>query len=105
MKHNATHGAYVNVIEGKADIALEARAPSADELAAARAKGVELEVTPIALDAFVFLANVSNPIESVTLASIRGVSRHHGSRSESRWTTRRLRSTPTSASATPAARS
>ena len=73
IKFNATHGAYLNLIDGKADLLLEARAPSTDELAAARAKNVELDVTPIALDAFVFLANVSNPVDSVTLANIRDI--------------------------------
>jgi len=73
VKFNTTHGAYLNLIDGKADIILEARRPSVDELAAAEAANVELEVTPIALDAFVFLANEQNPVDSLPLATIRDI--------------------------------
>ena len=73
MNFNTTHAAYLNLIDGKADVLLEVRAPSSDELAAAQAKGVTLEVTPVALDAFVFLANVDNPVESLPLATIRDI--------------------------------
>jgi phosphate transport system substrate-binding protein len=73
IKFNTTHNSFVNLIDGKADVILVARGPSPDELAAAKAKGVELETTPIALDAFVFLANVQNPVESLPLTTIRDV--------------------------------
>lgn len=47
--------------------------PSEDELALAEAYGVELVVTPICLDAFVFIVNVDNPVESLTIAQIQGI--------------------------------
>lgn len=73
IAHNGTHGAYVNLIEGKTDVILVARAPSEDELQAADAAGVALDVRPVALDALVFLANAQNPVESLTLEAIRDI--------------------------------
>jgi phosphate transport system substrate-binding protein len=43
------------------------------ELGAAREAGVELEVTPIAMDAFVFLLNRGNSLDGLTLEEIRGI--------------------------------
>jgi len=71
--HAGTHGAYENVITGKSDIGLIARQPSIDELALAAKEGVELDVTPIALDAFVFLKNYENPVAGLTTDQIKGI--------------------------------
>jgi phosphate transport system substrate-binding protein len=71
IQHHGTHDAYMNLIYGDADIILVARAPSQDELEAAQHRDVDLEVTPVALDAFVFLVNTENPIEDLTLETIR----------------------------------
>jgi phosphate transport system substrate-binding protein len=73
IQHHGTHDAYMNLIHGDADIILVARPPSQDELQAAQLRGVDLEVTPIALDAFVFLVNNDNPVEDLTLESIRAI--------------------------------
>jgi phosphate transport system substrate-binding protein len=73
MKHSGTHGAYVNLIDGKADVILVARAPSSDELTEAESKGVVLDVRPAALDAFVFLVNAENSVESMDLATLRDI--------------------------------
>ncbi len=71
--HAGTHGAYENVINGKSDISLVAREPSADEFALARQVGVELDVTPIALDAFVFIKNYENPVAGLSTEQIKGI--------------------------------
>jgi phosphate transport system substrate-binding protein len=71
--HNGTHGGYVNLIEGNADFILVARPPSVDEQRAARARGVVLDVQAVALDAFVFLVNVGNPVEDLSLETIRDI--------------------------------
>jgi phosphate transport system substrate-binding protein len=73
IKFSTTHNAYVNLIEGKTDVLLEARLPSPDELAEASAKGVELETHAFALDAFVFLVNADNLTENMTLATLRDI--------------------------------
>lgn len=72
VKHNTTHRAYVNLIEGKADIIL-VTGPSDEELALARQRGIDLEVVPVVNDAFVFLANVKNPVETLTVEQIQGI--------------------------------
>lgn len=72
VKHNTTHNAYVNLIEGKADIIFVTE-PSEEELALARERNIELEVTPVVKDAFVFLVNVKNPVETLTIEQIQGI--------------------------------
>ncbi|NDJ75352.1 MAG: hypothetical protein GYB65_03755 [Chloroflexi bacterium] len=71
--HSGTHGSYMNLIAGDADIILVAREPSGDELTAAADLGVDLDVRPVALDAFVFLLHVDNPIDYLTLDTIRAI--------------------------------
>ncbi len=61
----STHDAYTNLVEGKCDLNLAARAPSADELAVAKKKGVTIELRPIAKDALVFIVNQKNPVKSI----------------------------------------
>ncbi|MCL4694195.1 MAG: substrate-binding domain-containing protein [Candidatus Hydrogenedentes bacterium] len=71
--HAGTHGAYENVIAGKSDIGLIARRPSSDELALAKTENIELEVTPIAMDAFVFLKNYENPVAGLSTDQIKQI--------------------------------
>ncbi|MFC1974913.1 PstS family phosphate ABC transporter substrate-binding protein [Chloroflexota bacterium] len=71
--HNGTHGSYMNLIEEAADVILVARAPSEDELQAAAEKGVSLEVKVVALDAFVFLVNVENPVDDLAQDTLRDI--------------------------------
>jgi phosphate transport system substrate-binding protein len=73
IKFTTTHNAYVNLIEGKTDVLLEARLPSPDELAEASKDGVQLETRAFALDAFVFLVNTNNPTENMPLATLRDI--------------------------------
>lgn len=56
-----------------ADVILVARPPSEEELKAAAERGVELDVRPVALDAFVFLVNDANPVKSLTMEQIRDI--------------------------------
>jgi len=68
-----THGAMLNLIEGKADIILRSTTASPDERAAAEVAGVTLTETPITLDAFVFFGHLANPVRSLTLEQVRGI--------------------------------
>ncbi|MGE5627887.1 MAG: PstS family phosphate ABC transporter substrate-binding protein [Solirubrobacterales bacterium] len=72
IKHNTTHNAYVNLIDGKADIIFVTE-PSADELKLAKDKGVELEVVPIVKEAFVFLVNKANPVDNLTVQQLQDI--------------------------------
>lgn len=73
IEHSGTHGSYVNLILGQSDLILVARLPSEDELSMAAEMGVELIAQPIAHDAFVFLVNDLNTVESLTIDQIRSV--------------------------------
>jgi phosphate transport system substrate-binding protein len=72
IKHNTTHYAYENLIKNKADIVFVTE-PSAEELNMAQAANVELEVIPIVKEAFVFLVNVDNPVNSLSSNQIRDI--------------------------------
>lgn len=73
MVHNGTHGSYENLIRGKADIILVARTASEDELELADSANVSLITKPVALDAFVFIANINNPVNSLTTKQIQDI--------------------------------
>lgn len=47
--------------------------PNADERRAAEEAGVELVMVPVCLDAFVFLVNGENPVDTLTAEQIRGI--------------------------------
>lgn len=70
--HNTTHNAYVNLIEGNADL-IFVTSPSIDELALAREKGIELEVIPVVSEGFVFLVSEDNPVDALTLEDVVGI--------------------------------
>jgi phosphate transport system substrate-binding protein len=72
IKHNTTHDAYINLINGKADIIFVTE-PSADELKIAKDANVELEVVPIVKEGFVFLVNSKNSIKSLTTKQIQDI--------------------------------
>lgn len=72
-KVSGTHGAYMNPISRESELILDAREPSPDELIAANQEGVILNATPIALDAFVFITNLNNPVKSLTSGQIKGI--------------------------------
>ena len=64
--------AYQRLIDGKTDIIFCA-APSKDQLAKAEAAGVQLHLTPIGREAFVFFVNSENPVEGLTVEEIQGI--------------------------------
>ena len=64
--------AYQRLIQGKTDIIFCA-APSQDQLDDAAAAGVELHLTPIGREAFVFFVNSENPVAGLTVEEIQGI--------------------------------
>jgi len=72
VNFTTTDSAYHNLIDGKTDLIL-VTSPSDDELAAAKAAGVDLEVIPVVDEGFVFLTNVDNPVNSLTVDQIRDI--------------------------------
>ena len=73
LRSGGTHEAYLNLIEGHADLALVARLPSADEQRLAARRGGPLDARPVALDAFVILLNAGNPVGSLTAGQVRDI--------------------------------
>ncbi len=67
--HNTTHNAYLNLIDGKADI-IFVTSPSEEELEYASQKGVELTVVPIVSEGFVFLTSSDNPVKNLSFMQI-----------------------------------
>ncbi len=74
VDHNTTGPAYEKLIKGEDEknIILVTE-PSDDELEMARKNDVELDVTPIALDGFVFITHKNNPVDSLTVEQIQGI--------------------------------
>jgi len=73
VKSSKTHGAFINLIDGNADIILTHRTISSDEKAHADSVGVTLIETPIALDAFVFVVNKDNLVKSLSANQVRQI--------------------------------
>ena len=73
INHNGTHGSYVNLLIDSTDIIIVAREPSTDELYLADSLGVILKLQEIALDAFVFILNIENPVNNLTVDQIRNI--------------------------------
>ena len=64
--------AYERLVAGKTDIIFCA-APSQDQLALAERMGVQLHLTPIGREAFVFFVNSENPVQGLTVEEIQGI--------------------------------
>lgn len=69
---NNTVGSYNNLINGEADIIFAAR-PSKQQMEEAAQKGVELRLTPIGREAFVFFVNSSNDVNDLTTEQIQDI--------------------------------
>jgi len=67
-----THDAYLALLNHKVDL-IFVTSPSQEELAAARAINVTFEITPIVSEAFVFLVNADNPVDSLTLEQVQKI--------------------------------
>lgn len=72
VKHNKTHSAYVNLINGDADLILVTY-PSEEELKLAKDNNVEFEIIPVVNEAFVFFNHVDNEVKSLTLEQIQKI--------------------------------
>lgn len=70
---SGTHGAYMNLIEGKTDVIIASRDISRNEKASAAELGVELETAPLAIDALVFIVNPKNPVKNLTADQVRKI--------------------------------
>lgn len=69
---NGTSEAYRKLIHGERNM-IFAAGPSEAQLKAAEENGVELHLTPIGREAFVFFVNSKNPVKSLTVEQIQGI--------------------------------
>jgi len=69
---NTTVGAYKNLFEGKADIIFVAR-PSKQQIDEAKSRGIELKLTPIGREAFVFFVNAKNSVNELSTGQIQDI--------------------------------
>lgn len=67
-----TPSAYDRLIKGNADLIFAAE-PSSGQLQAAKDAGVELKLTPIGREAFVFFVNSRNPVNDLSSEQIREI--------------------------------
>ncbi|MFD1037685.1 PstS family phosphate ABC transporter substrate-binding protein [Virgibacillus byunsanensis] len=69
---NKTPNAYKNITNGRVDV-IFAAGPSERQLQYADQKEVELNLTPIGREAFVFFVHSDNPVEGLTLQEIQDI--------------------------------
>lgn len=71
---STTHGAWLNIADRKADIALLA-APTEEEMAYLNERGVTIEMKLYGGDGLVFIGNAANPVQNLTHEQIIGIYR------------------------------
>ena len=71
-EHSTTPYAYYKLINGLADL-IFVTYPSENEFKMASDEGIELEIIPVVKDALVFLVNVENPVNNVSLSDLRDI--------------------------------
>ena len=72
INHSKTHQAYVNLVDGNADLILVVE-PSEDEIEYAEEKNVELQYDKVVNEGFVFFVNADNPVDSLTIEEIQKI--------------------------------
>ncbi|OON86262.1 hypothetical protein BXO88_08260 [Oribacterium sp. C9] len=71
--HNTIRG-FDALLDGSVDLFFTAH-PSGQQLESARQQGVELEIVPIGLEAFVFFVNKKNPVDDLSIDAVKGIYR------------------------------
>lgn len=74
MKYQNTIRGFDALVDGSVDLFFTAH-PSEEQLRSAQDKGVELEIVPIGMEAFVFFVNKNNPVDGLTTDQIRSIYR------------------------------
>lgn len=70
---SGTHGAFMNLIEGRTDVIIASRNISRNEMSSAESQGINLETAPLAIDALVFIVNPKNPVKNLTSDQVRKI--------------------------------
>lgn len=70
--HSTTYGSFDNLIDGKCDVIFSTPL-SEEQYKKAKEKNVELELTPVVYEGFVFVVNASNPVDTLTQKQIKDI--------------------------------
>ena len=70
--YSNTHPGYVKLINGETDLIIVTE-PSAEEQKLAQEKGVELEVTKVVNEGFVFFVNINNKVDGLKFEEIQKI--------------------------------
>lgn len=73
VRNSSTHQSYMNIISGKSDLAIIARPPLNSEIEYALSKNIKLDFMPCAKDALVFLVNIKNNLDTLTVEQARSI--------------------------------
>ena len=74
MQYQNTIRGFDALVDGTVDLFFTAH-PSAEQMRSAEEKGVELEIVPVGMEAFVFFVNKNNPVDGLTAEQIRAIYR------------------------------
>ncbi len=69
---NTTTEAYDNLFSGRVDVIFVAQ-PSKEQMEVAKAANLDLQLTPIGKEAFVFFVNTKNPVSEITTEQIQSI--------------------------------
>ena len=72
LQYHNTRGAYKGIVDGDIDIAFCA-GPNKEQKQYGLDKGVELELTPIGRESFVFLVNTNNPVDNLSMQQLKDI--------------------------------
>ena len=72
LQYHNTRGAYKGIVDGDVDIVFCAK-PSKEQTQYGLDKGVELELTPIGRESFVFLVNSNNPVDNLSMQQLKDI--------------------------------
>ena len=72
LQYHNTRGAYKGIVDGTIDIAFCAK-PNDEQIQYGLDKGVELELTPIGREAFVFLVNKNNKVDNLSMQELKDI--------------------------------
>ncbi len=75
MQYQNTIRGFNAVVDGSTDVFFTAH-PNAEQMQYAADQGVELEIVPIGVEAFVFFVNADNPVDGLTTDEIRAIYRN-----------------------------
>ena len=70
--HSTTYGSFDNLMEDKCDIIFSTPL-SEEQFNTAKSKNIELELVPVVYEAFVFVVNASNPVDTLTQQQIKDI--------------------------------